>query len=493
MSSSKILFFLCLSFIFGIFIESLIKTNSIFIWGILFLSIGLALFSPWFNLVYRKYILVLSFCLLFFILGTLRMQISEFNIANNKLAKLNGREQVVLTGVVFDEPDVRYNFQKIKVKIGDSVVLITTDKYPEYKYLDEIKITGRLEVPFETEEFSYKNYLLKDHIYSVMYFPKIEIISRDHKYSLATFLYEKILILKQKIRKNIQTNFFPPQSEILQGIILGDNGAMSVELKNKLNITGLRHIIAVSGTHVIILVSIVMSLLLILGFYRNQAFYVTLIFVFTYIILTGLPPSGVRAGIMGAFYLLAQKLGRQGAGSRTVVIVCAVMLAANPLLLFYDVGFQLSFLAVMGLIYLEPFFKDAIKKLTKDKFENTVDIVSATLSAQVFTLPIMVYNFSNISFVSPITNLLVLPIVYWLMIFGFLLAFSGIFSSAIAWILSIPCWILLTYFVQIINIFSQPWAVKVVKNVHGFWLLISYLIIGSVVYFFKKRAKQEFL
>src|SRR3989339_1401449 len=102
------------------------------------------------------------------------MQISEFNIENNKLSKFNGKDPVVLSGAIIDEPDVRDTSQRIKVKISDSVVLVTTSRYPEYKYLDQLKITGKLETPTETEEFSYKKYLMKDRIYSVMGFPKIE-------------------------------------------------------------------------------------------------------------------------------------------------------------------------------------------------------------------------------------------------------------------------------------------------------------------------------
>jgi len=482
MSSSKVLFFLCTSFIVGIFFESVFKIPQIFVWGILIL--GVLLICAFFTRVKNAHIFsVAGFCLLFLVLGILRTQISEFNIANDKLSKLNGKGEITLTGVVSNEPDIRYNSQKLKIDVGGSTVLVTTEKYKEYKYLDKIKITGKLEAPFETEDFSYKNYLLKDHIYSVMAFPKIEVVSRKHEYNFFSFLYEKILFFKQKLRESIQKNFSPPQSEILQGTVLGDNGAMSNDLKNKLNITGLRHIIAVSGTHVVILASIVMSLLITMGFYRGQAFYIAIIFILIYIVLTGLPASGIRAGIMGGTYLLAQKLGRQSGGLRLIVMACALMLAINPLLLIYDVGFQLSFLAVMGLIYLEPLIKIFVKN----------SILSTTFAAQIFTLPIMVYNFGNISFVSPITNLLVLPIVYWLMIFGFLVSFAGVFFNALSWVLSIPCWILLTYFVRVIDFFSQPWAVKTVENIHWVWLLISYFIIGSLVYYLKRKYRHNFL
>ncbi len=223
-----------------------------------------------------------------------------------------------------------------------------------------------------------------------------------------------------------------------------------------------------------------MSFLLFFGLRRGQAFYVAIIFICFYIILTGLPSSGVRAGIMGGLYLLAQKLGRQSMGSRVIVMACAVMLFINPLYLFYDVGFQLSFLAVLGLIYLEPFIKRFVK----------FSIVSTTLAAQIFILPIMVYNFGNISYVSPITNLLISPIVSLLMIFGFLSSIAGAVSNILGLIFYFPCWIFLTYFVKIIDFFSQPWAMGVIQNVHWIWLVISYFIIALGARYLNKKYKN---
>jgi competence protein ComEC len=196
---------------------------------------------------------------------------------------------------------------------------------------------------------------------------------------------------------------------------------------------------------------------------------------------------------MGVIFLLSQKVGRQATGSRLIVLAGAIMLLINPLLLIYDVGFQLSFLAVLGLIYLEPSIKILIKKLTKEKAKNFVSIVSTTLSAQIFTLPIMIYNFGNISFVSLITNILIGPIVYWLMVFGFLASIVGIFSNVLVWIFSIPCWFLLEYFIKVIDFFSKPWAMKTLSNIHWIWLVILYLVIIFITWLLNKKYKQDFL
>ncbi len=508
MTPSKILFYFCIAFVAGIAIESAVKIPQNFVWIFLIISVLLIIISA--TLYSRSriqsskiyYILISGFCGLFLVLGVLRMQIVEFNVANDKLSQLNDREEIIsLIGVISAEPDLREKSQKLKIKVDNSTILVTANRYPEYKYLDRVKLTGKLETPSETEDFSYKNYLMKDKIYSVMNFPKLEKTGRIYCsfYRCPTpIIYSGILWFKQKLRESIKSNFSPPQSSILEGTILGDNGAMSNDLKNKLNITGLRHIIAVSGTHVVILSSIIISLLIFLGFWRGRAFYLAIVFISLYILLTGLPASGIRAGIMGGLYLLAQKLGRQSMGSRVIAIACAVMLFINPLLLFYDVGFQLSFLAVLGLIYLEPiirgFFKFIAKKIfkkdIKEKPESLLSMASATFAAQIFTLPIMVFNFGNISYVSPITNILILPIVQLLMIFGFLSSFAGVFSNILGQILSIPCYLLLSYFVWVIDFFSKPWAMAVVQNVSWIWLAVSYFIIGFLTRFLHIKYRK---
>ena len=432
-------------------------------------------------------------------MGILIIQISDFNIANNELSKLNGKGQVVLMGTITDAPDVRGTSQKIKVEINNSIVLVTTDKYPEYKYLDQIKLTGKLETPMVADDFNYKDYLLPQHIYSVMSFPKIEIVSTDHKYNIYSYLYEKILFLKQKLNQNIQNYFSPPESSILQGTILGDKGMMSQDLKNKLSITGLSHFIAIDGLHIVILISIIMSFLLAIGMWRNKAFYLTITFICVYIILTGVSAAAVRAGIMGGTYLLAQKLGRQALSFRIVVLVATLMLLENPLLLFYDVGFQLSFLAVLGLIYFEPLVRSFIKFLFKKSFnleiketqENILMLFSVTIAAQIFTLPIVVFNFGIISWVSLIANILILPIFYYLMIFGFLSSLAGIFWSGLGWVLSIPCYFLLLYFVWVVNFFSQPWMAKPITNISWIWVWVSYLILTIITWYLNKKYSRE--
>jgi len=485
MTPSKILFCFCLSFIGGIFLNSSLLISQIFILAISIL--GLIFISVLWK---YKNLVVFGFCILFLVFGIWRHQLAELRIMNNELRKYNDQEKIItLVGLIAKGPDIREKSVKLTAQPENinGKVLITTNRYPEYQYGDELKITGKLETSLAFEDFNYKDYLKKDGIYSVIDFPKIELIEKNQ----GNFIYTKILAFKEKLRESIYQNLSPPQGSILGAIILGDKQKISEEWKNKLNIAGVRHITAVSGLHVTVLSSILMTLLLWLGFWRQQAFYFAILIITLFVVMTGLQPSAIRAGIMGSLFLIAQYFGRMSSASRAIFFAGAVMLAQNPLLLKLDVGFQLSFLAMLGIIYLLPVFQNCLKFIP---WLQPKSILAMTFSAYLFTLPILIYNFGYISLVALLVNILIIPLLYWIMIFGFIFAIFGIISPIVGWILSFPAWFLLTYLTKVVDFFSKlPWAYKTFENVNWIFLLIFYLILGFVTWKVQERQKLKFL
>lgn len=525
MTPSKALFWFCIVFVVGIFLASVIKIPQIFSWVFLFLG-TLAFFTATYYqnkrlsifVVNTNSILVLGFCSFFLVLGIMRFQISEFTISQDTLSQLNDNpEKIYLVGQIIAEPDIRDTMQKLKIRITDtkSIVLVTAQRYPEYHYLDVVQINGKLKNPPNFEDFNYKNYLMKDGIYSVMDFPQIELfdvaqgklVSQKHDYNIFTYTYEKILFLKGKLMDSVDMNFSPPGSDIIKGVVFGNDKNMSKDTKNQFSATGLSHITAVSGSNIVILIEILMIFLLAVGLWRTQALYLAVILIWIYIVLIGFPVSGIRAGIMGSVGLLAQILGRQNTSARVLVIAGAVMLLQNPLLLLYDIGFQLSFLASLGIIYLKPIIDNLLrfnkkpgatsvskkKSLIAKAGKILLDIISVTVAAQIFTLPIIVYNFGSISLVAPVTNILVLPIIPLLTVLGFLVSVAGIFSNVLGFIFSLPCVVLLAYIVKVLDIFSKPWAVKTVEHIHWFWPVVYYACLAMVVRFLDKKMKPKFL
>jgi len=494
MTASKIFLYFCLSFIGGIFLSSFFVLHLLVLGGGLIL--GILLISVFWQ---YKTLAVIGFCILFLIAGIWRHQVAESKVFNNELRKHNDLgETIILIGVVANEPDVREKTVKLTIQneqlvisnqqlaISDKV-LVTTWRYPEYQYGDKLKITGKLETPTEDiDGFNYKDYLKKEGIYSIMSWPEIELIEKNQ----GNFIYAKILQFKEKLRESIYQNLSPPQSSILGAMILGDKRKLSEDLKQKLNIAGVRHITAISGMQVTILATILMTILIGLGFWRQQSFYFTITLISLFIVMTGLHPSAIRAGIMGGLFLLAQHLGRMSVSSRAIVFAAAVMLVQNPFLLKLDVGFQLSFLAIMGIIYLLPIFQNFLRKIPN--YLQLRNLMAMTLSAQIFTLPILIYNFGYFSLVSLITNILIVPLLPYLMGLGFIFGMAGIIFQPLGWFLSLPSWLLLTYLVKIVNFFSQPWAFRTLE-ISWPWLIISYLILGLITWRFQESQKLKFL
>jgi competence protein ComEC len=195
---------------------------------------------------------------------------------------------------------------------------------------------------------------------------------------------------------------------------------------------------------------------------------------------------------MGGLFLLGQYLGRMSVSFRSIVIAAALMLACNPLLLKLDVGFQLSFLAIIGIIYLAPVFQNWLRRVPK--YFQLRNILAMTLSAQVFTLPVLIYNFGYFSLVAPVTNILTVPLLPFIMILGFISGFAGIIFQPLGWVLFWPVWGLLTYLVKIIDWFSSfSLSYLVIKNIHWAWLIILYSVLVIITWRLQEDRKLKFL
>ena len=463
MSFSKIFLYFCISFLAGIFISSFFNPAIIaglvilvvFVLGIfcfLFRRRGEGSFP-------RKPVIIFGACLIIFLLGNFRFQVANFFAENNAFLKYSN-QKITILGIISNEPEINDNNAKLKIKVkylnGIEIkgkVLVTVSKYNNFSYGDKLRITGILRVPPIFKDFNYRDYLKKEKIYVLMDEPDINLISKN----CGNFIYNKILVLKNKLRENIEKNLSLNEEAILGAIMLGDQRKISYDLKEKLNKTGLRHITAVSGMHIAILTSLLMTFLIALGFWRGQAFYLTVLFIFFYILMIGIPASALRAAIMGFLFLLAQKIGRVSMSSRAVIFAAALMCFFNPFLLRFDIGFQLSFLAVLGIIYLSPIFESWFKKIpffVKKLLSPIRGLLSMTLSAQIFTLPILIYNFGYFSPIGIVTNILIVPFLPYIMGLGFLFALMGIIYQPFGWLLSLPANILLIYTIKVINFFA---------------------------------------
>jgi len=478
-------------------LSSFLKIPQQILLGFLIVGIFLILIS-W---RYEK-LMFFGFCIIILVLGIWRHQSSLLKIKNSSIKNFL-EEKIAIIGIVDKEPEIREKIARLEIKIEKikkinnpaeksspelGKVLVTTIKYPEYKYGDKLVIQGILKTPNILEGFNYKDYLAKDEIFSVMDFPEIE----KAKGNFGNPFLEVIFSFKNKLKESLNRALPRPESAILEALLFGEEQNFSEDLKGKFNLTGTRHLAAVSGMNITIVSAILVSFLLLLGFWRQQAFYFTIIILISYILMVGAPASALRAGIMAILFLTAQHFGRLSNASRLIVFAATIILIFNPLLLKLDIGFQLSFLAIMGLIYLQPIFSELFKKIP-DIFQFKSSLVT-TLAAQIFVFPILIYNFGQISLISPLANILILPIIPFVTIFGFIFSFVGIFSQSLGQILSWPVYVMINYLLKVIDYFSKiSWSSLIFKNIHWIFILISYLILSFIIWRIQEKQKLKFL
>lgn len=447
--------------------------------GLIFLAIALLSF-----LIHQKPLKIfwpLAFLCLFAALGVIRTE--AFLFAKDELKLFRDTEEIIsLEGVIKGEPDLRENHIKytILAKPYNERILINAPLHQKLNPGDKISLTGRLQTPAEFPDFNYRDFLLKDRIRTVAYYPELELIEKNRWHPLGL-----ILKVKDKLRE-VNRKILPfPQSEILAAMTLGDDSLVPQEVKDNFNKVGIRHITAISGMHIAIIIGILAGVLgqTSLG---SKTFWIVSIFLIFYVTLVGLPASAVRAGIMGSVLLLAGKVKRKYFAERALVLAGAVMLIFNPLLLRFDVGFQLSFLAVLGIITTAPFIAKILKKFLRWKY--LTQIVAMTLAAQVFTLPILIYNFGIFSTVSPLANVLVVPLVPFIIAGGFLAMLGGIVNQWLGIFLAFPVYFILKYITWLSEFLADsPWTFRTISGLHIFWMIFYYLLLLPAAFWLKRK------
>jgi competence protein ComEC len=205
-----------------------------------------------------------------------------------------------------------------------------------------------------------------------------------------------------------------PHGSLLTGILIGNRAKLDPELLEVFRTVGLTHLIAVSGYNLSILTSNIRSLLWPILGRRSVAIALGVIIVF--VILSGAPPSILRAAVMAASLLVAQFLGRPSRSINLLLLAAGLLAFFEPKILF-EIGFQLSLAATYGLIRLAPVIIHWLERFTLLP-ESARQIIGETLAATVITAPLLVYYFDRLSLVSPLSNLLVLPIMPLLMGLG---------------------------------------------------------------------------
>lgn len=425
----------------------------------------------------------LSLALLGFSLGVARWYLGIHHVASDQIDFYNG-QTLEVTGMI-SETDIRLDKAKYTVVVQDGLegnLLITLPKYPQYHYGDKVKLYGDLQAPGIIDDFNYGNYLSRVEVYSVMYQPKIELLESGQ----GNQVWAKMVWLQNRFMQQINSLFPEPQASFEAGLLVGARKGIPEELMEKFNITGLTHIIAISGYNITLIIVFVMWMLKSLP--RKTAFVSAITAIILFTLFVGASPAVVRASIMGILGLIALNYGRQNNIHLTILWSATLMVMWNPKVLVYDVGFQLSFAAVMGLIYVVPHM-EKFGKLLPQAFGIREAIVM-TLAAQVIALPIIIYNFERLSIISPLANLLVGFALPPAMFFGFVAVLISFVFQPLALVFAYVAWAILSYIIKVIELTAAvPYASVDWTGVTVWMMGVYYVVLIGVLWKFRKRLE----
>lgn len=423
-----------------------------------------------------RFFLFLSLFITLFVLGALRVYLAEATNIVSPLATQVG-QPVEIIGKVAREPDVRERSLQLFVEIGEELILVRTERYQAVSYGDIVSVSGRLEKPepFETDlgrTFNYPGYLKAQGVGYLISFASIEVLESGRGHLILTLLFR----FKHSFMSNIESLIPEPQVGLGEGLLLGVKQALGRELEIAFRQTGIIHIVVLSGYNVMLVVLFVTYVFAFLFGLRLRIIF-GLLAITGFALMVGLSATVARASLMAGLALLALAFGRTYEVTRALFLAGAVMLIFNPYLIAYDVGFQLSFLATLGLILLAPHIEGRLA-LTPTLF-GIREFVTATVATQIFVLPLLLYQIGEFSVVAVAVNVLVLPMVAVAMLLTFAAGLLAYLSFTLAGPMAFLAHLSLTYIIVICEGFADlPFAAFLVPA-FPFWLVpLAYAGLG---------------
>ena len=531
------LLWIALSFITGIVIASLFSLSA-YIWlgiviGLLLIFIFLRLprisNNPISNFLLR--FPLSAFAVIFLFFGAWWFQFRQPNIDAFHVAFYNDRDyEMLVTGTLAEPPDYRDTYTNLRLNVealdsgsGDlpvsGLLLVRVPQNQTYEYGQRVRVRGSLKTPPEDEEFSYRDYLARDGVYSYMSIAEVTSLPGNGGSVVRAAVYK----LKDKMLQNTYRLFNDPESSLLAGILLGVDTGLTKDLQNAFKNTGTAHIIAISGFNIAIIAGIFFSMFKTIFGERLGAVFAILAIAF-YTFLVGADAAVVRAALMGSLSLLAFQLGRRNNSINTLMVVALIIAIINPLVI-WDVGFQLSFFATLGIIlYTEPLAKisinilkgilpkNIVKKLRKPfpkgnylfirrRFSRPLaKIISKpvleyfviTIAAQLTTIPIMAYHFKRISLISFIANPVILLVQPVVMIIGGLAVFVSLILQPIGQLIAWVAWPFTAYTIRLVELFDRVPHGTIYLGDSSIWIVASFYIALLTATFNWDRIKEWF-
>ncbi|MBE3037932.1 MAG: ComEC/Rec2 family competence protein, partial [Chloroflexi bacterium] len=368
----------------------------------------------------------------------------------------------------------------------NGLLQVTIPPGGDWQYGDLVQLEGKPQTPKDSQDFSYKEYLARQGIYSQMIYPRIWLVKRSQGNPFLTGLYW----LRQRSYQTINRSLPQPEAALLNGILLGLDKDLPADVQQAFRDTGTAHIIAISGFNIAIVAGL-FSTLFLRVVPRLWAPLFVVLAISAYTLMVGAGPSVVRAAIMAGLSLFGQQIGRRQAGLSTLAFTAAVMCLFTPTQI-YDVSFQLSFAATLGLVLFADRLQQWFIRLAQRWFPATLarrlaqpagEFFLFTLAAQVVTLPVMAYHFQAISLIAILANPLVLPAQELLMVLGGAALLIGLVIPPLSRLAGWLVWPLLAFTIRSVEFLAQIKGGSLVLGGAEVWsvMLFGLALVGLAV------------
>lgn len=378
---------------------------------------------------------------------------------------------LTLEGVVTGYPETRATYTQYRVRIDalwqeservpvQGVALVRSQGEQSFRYGDRLRIRGTPTTPPSFVDFDYRRFLARKGIDTLVQRGDLTLLASDQGNPFWSALYTL-----RATASHVLDQLLPqPYAALANGMILGIESGIPRSLYDEFNLTGSSHVIVISGSNIAIVSGILLGLFSrLFGKRKNLATGVTITGIVLYTLLVGADAAVLRAALMGIFYVIAVHLERQSAAIISLFVAALLMLVLNPLTL-WDVGFQLSFMATLGLILFNAPLKRRWDARLGRRLPRVIDGLLAegllvTLAAQITTMPMVVIYFGRLSLISFLVNFLILPVQPPIMIAGGLATLMGFFLLPVARVIALVPWGSLWWTVLIVEkMAAVPWG-----------------------------------
>lgn len=466
---------LVVAFASGVAVRTLVELPAIVSVWLLFLALMVGI--VWRGRQQVPAVLYLGLLLLALAAGICRTEIASWQFGSSVLQPMVG-QSVEVVGVVVKEPEHQGRTVSLYVLVGEDTLLVTADTYTAIAYGDTVRVSGVLEEPttFTTSlgrEFNYKNYLQAKGVEYKIAFAQTEVIAQG----AGNKIIAGLLFGKAHFISAIQQIIPEPAVGLGAGLLLGVKSALGDDIENDFRQTGIIHIVVLSGYNIMLVVAFMMfcfsSFLS-----RKLQVLAGVLAIISFALIVGLSATVVRASIMAVLVLVAGALRRQYDVLRALLLAGVAMLWVNPYLLLYDIGFQLSFMATLGLILVVPQFE---ARLAAGSWFGMKEFLLATVATQLTVLPLLLYHIGEVSVIAVVVNVLVLPIVPLAMLLTFLTGVVALVSLPLAGLVGYLATWSLWYILGVAKWFADlPFAaVSVPSFSAGYVGLLYALLLGG--------------